>query len=164
MLTRWDPFAELDRWGRQLRRLEKEGTFLPAVDIYEDENEILLSAELPGVNAEDVNLELEGNLLTLRGERRFRKESREGAYQRIERSYGTFTRSFTLPEAAELDKIQADIEEGVLRVHIPKREAEKPRRVAVRAAGKGGKKEVAGEPHARGAEESQKRKGDKRPD
>jgi HSP20 family protein len=103
----------------------------PACDIYETENEIVVKAELPEVKKDDVHVSLENNVLTIRGERKFEDESKRENYHRIERSYGEFVRSFTLPAIINSDKIGAEFKDGVLRVTLPKREEAKPKQIEV---------------------------------
>src|SRR6266404_5516596 len=132
-LVRWEPFRDMlafqDRLNRafeQSARLpqtgaeEQLGTWAPAVDIYETEKEIVLKADLPGVNLADVDIRVENNVLTVRGERRFEKEVKEDNYHRIERTYGNFVRTFTLPNTVNADKIEAAYENGVLKIGMPK--------------------------------------------
>jgi HSP20 family protein len=137
-LTRWDPFGEMQRLTDQLFRTwspdERRG-FAPAVDIYEDEDAIVVKAELPGVKPEDVNISVENNVLTMSGERKLeRSEEREG-YHRIESSYGAFTRSFALPESLRTDEVEAEMNEGVLKVRIPKKPEVAPKRIQVKGHG-----------------------------
>jgi HSP20 family protein len=95
--------------------------FAPAVDIYEDEGMITVSAQLPGVKSEDLHIDVENNVLTLSGERKLEREDKREGYHRIESSYGSFTRSFVLPESADSEKVEANLSDGVLTVRIPKR-------------------------------------------
>ena len=133
MLTRWDPFAELSRMQNDLNRMRGEQRlgFSPAVDILEEEEAILLTAELPGMKAEDVHVHVENNVLTLSGERRLENEEKKEGYHRIERSYGSFSRAFALPKTVDADAIEAKLEEGILRPRLPKRAAAERRRIAV---------------------------------
>ncbi|MBX3272249.1 MAG: Hsp20/alpha crystallin family protein [Sandaracinaceae bacterium] len=133
MLTRWDPFAELSRMQNDLNRMRGEQRlgFSPAVDILEEEDAILLTAELPGLKAEDVHVHVENNVLTLSGERRLESEEKKEGYHRIERSYGSFSRAFALPKTVDADAIEAKLEEGILRLRLPKRAAAERRRIAV---------------------------------
>lgn len=103
----------------------------PAVDILEKDGNLMLRAELPGMEEKDIELKLEGSVLTLRGERRFESEDQSGSYHRIERRYGSFSRSFTLPDSADLDKVKADYKNGVLTVTVPQRPESRPREIAV---------------------------------
>jgi HSP20 family protein len=109
-----------------------QGQWLPAVDIRETENEILVEAELPGVDRKDVKVSVENGVLTLSGERQFSSETKQENYHRIERSYGSFMRSFTLPSTVNVDKVEATHKNGVLTVRLPKREEAKPRTVNVK--------------------------------
>jgi HSP20 family protein len=107
------------------------GAWAPSVDIYENKDQIVLEAELPGMQQEDFDLTIENNVITLRGERRFEKTDESDNYHRVERSYGTFTRSFTLPQTVSADEAKAEYNNGVLRVTLPKREEAKSRRIQV---------------------------------
>jgi HSP20 family protein len=106
-------------------------TWAPAVDIFETENELVMSAEIPGIDEKDIEIKLEDNTLTLKGERKFEKETKEENYHRIERSYGSFYRAFTLPNSVDLDKIHAEHENGILKITLPKRQELKPRNVKI---------------------------------
>ncbi len=145
-IMRWvDPFRELSAIHERMNQLFDE-TFLPtrgseaapaaamwspAVDIYESGDDIVVKAEIPGIDRDEVAVEIKDGILTLRGERKFEKEEKEENYHRIERSYGTFVRSFALPSSVDPEKIQAALKEGVLEVRIGKREQAKPRKVTV---------------------------------
>jgi len=136
MLVRWDPFEEMNRLhdhffsGRGLTTQP----FKVAVDIREDEDAFLVEAEVPGLAAEDVKVDVEKNVLTIRGERKVEKEEDEGKYNRIERRFGSFSRSFTLPETVDADSISADLRDGVLALRLPKKEAPSPRNISVKAS------------------------------
>ncbi len=143
-IIRWDPYRDMVTLRDRMNRLFEDMTvakgeekdlmahsWAPAVDIYETENEVVLSAEIPGVEAKDVEIKVEDNNLTLRGERRFEKETKEENYHRVERSYGSFFRSFALPSYVDQDKIEAEHENGVLKIHMPKRSELKPRKVKI---------------------------------
>jgi HSP20 family protein len=106
----------------------------PPVDIYETENDIVLKAELPGVDTKDVEVRIEDNTLYLKGERKFEKEVKEQNYHRVERSYGSFARSFSLPNSISADKVTADFKDGLLTVTMPKREEAKPKTVKIDVA------------------------------
>jgi HSP20 family protein len=106
-------------------------TWSPAVDIYETEGEILVQAELPGVDRKDITLHLEKNVLTLKGERRFEKETKQENYHRIERAYGGFSRSFSIPATVEEDKIRAEYKDGILKIALPKKEQVKPKQIQI---------------------------------
>ncbi len=144
-IIRWDPFRDLvtlrDRMNRLFedavstaRTEEKDmisSSWAPAVDIYEDEKELVLTAEIPGINEKDVNIKIEDNTLIIHGERKLEKETREENYHRIERAYGSFYRSFTLPNHIDQDKIQAEHENGVLKITMPKKPELQPRKVKI---------------------------------
>jgi HSP20 family protein len=143
-VIRWDPFRDLnvlqDRMnrlfedtGRGLRSDEPSSTTIwsPAVDIYETEGEIIVKAELPGMDRKDIQLHLENNVLTIRGDRRFEKETKEDNYHRIERSYGGFSRSFSIPTTVDEEKIRADYKDGVLKIALPKKEQAKPKQIQI---------------------------------
>src|ERR671932_879008 len=134
-ITRYDPFRDLKTLQDEVTRLFStnfsrpfgeegiaRGAWTPSVDIYENKDEIILEAELPGMNREDFELTIENNVLTLRGERRFEKRDDSDNYHRVERSYGTFTRSFTLPQTVSAEDAKAEYRNGVQRVTLPKRE------------------------------------------
>lgn len=143
-IIRWDPFRDIITLREKMNRLfedavtargeEKEmisSTWAPSVDIYETENEIVLTAEVPGIDEKDIDIKIENNTLSLQGERKFEKETKEENYHRIERSYGSFFRSFTIPHNVDQDKIEAEHEGGVLRVVMPKKPESKPKKVKV---------------------------------
>lgn len=146
--SRWDPFKELEdmerrlsAWfGRPLRRLEGEKEALtvaewsPLVDIEESDKEYLIKAELPEVKKEEVKLTVQDDVLTISGERKAEKEEKGKKYHRVERCYGSFMRSFTLPEDADGTKVSAEYKDGVLRVHLPKSEKAKPKAIEVKVA------------------------------
>lgn len=123
-----EPFrAELRPWTEEL----SNRTWMPAVDIRETAEAFLVSAELPGLSRDDINITLEDSVLTLSGERRFEKEAEKDNYHRIERSYGSFSRSFTLGSGVEAEKVKASFKDGVLTVTVPKREESKPRKISI---------------------------------
>jgi HSP20 family protein len=140
-LNRWDPFTEIARLQDEMSRqflspTERRATgFLPPVDIYEEKDAIFVKAEIPGVKTEDVKLHVENNILTLTGERKFATEEKRESYRRVERSYGSFTRSFALPSNVLADQVEADMSDGVLTVRIPKRAEAQPRQIPVRTGG-----------------------------
>jgi HSP20 family protein len=107
------------------------GAWAPSVDIYEDKEKLILEAELPGMNRDDFDISVENNVLTLKGERKFEKKTEGDNYHRIERSYGSFTRSFTLPQTVTAEGATADFENGVLRVSLPKREETKAKKIEI---------------------------------
>jgi HSP20 family protein len=108
-----------------------EGAFLPAIDITESEGNIVLTAELPGVAESDLDIRVENGVLTLKGQKKFEQESKKDNCYRIERSYGTFQRSFTLPEGVKAEEIKAELKNGVLRVTIPQPEENKPKAIPI---------------------------------
>jgi HSP20 family protein len=136
MLTRFNPFEEMQRlqdeffrpWGNAQR-----SALRPAVDIHEDETSIRVLAELPGLRAEDVSVEVEDNVLTLSGERKLEHEDKREGYHRIERAYGSFSRSFVLPRTVDTQGIEAEMKDGTLHLRLPKRAESQPRRIDVRA-------------------------------
>lgn len=143
-ITRWEPFREMARMQDELNRLfddrlwrrrgqeEELGVgFLPPVDVYEDQEALTLTTELPGIEPKAVDVRVEDGVLTIKGERKMEKEDKKENYLRVERSYGTFTRSFTLPNTVDPDKVKAEFKNGLLRVAIPKREESKPRSIKV---------------------------------
>jgi HSP20 family protein len=140
-IVRWEPARELasmeiDRLNRMFASLygddmQRSG-WMPAVDIYETpEHEVVLKAELPEVKREDINITFENNVLTIRGERKFENEVAGDNYQRIERHYGTFSRSFTVPAAIDGARISATHKDGVLTIRLPQREDAKPKQITV---------------------------------
>ncbi len=140
-ITRWDPAREFTNLQSQMNRLfagvsaagdDLMSTgFVPAVDIYEDEHAITLKAEVPGIEEKDIDVRLENQTLTLRGERKLEKEEKEENFHRIERRYGSFTRSFTLPNTVDTENVKAEYANGVLSVRLPKRAEAKPRQIKV---------------------------------
>jgi HSP20 family protein len=143
-IVRYDPFRDLRSLQDEVNRLFSSnmasmfpdegiarGAWNPNVDIYENKDQIVLEAELPGMNREDFDLSIENNVLTLRGERRFEKRDESDNYHRVERSYGSFTRSFTLPQTVSAEGAQAEYRNGVLRIALPKREEVKARKIQV---------------------------------
>jgi HSP20 family protein len=153
VLTRWDPFRELSALQSRMNRLFEEqygggreesltaGAFVPAVDIYEDEHAVQLKLEVPGVDEKDLDIKVENNVLSISGERKFEKEEKEENFRRVERRYGSFTRSFTLPNTVSTDDIQADYDHGVLKVRLNKRAEAKPKQIKVTV---GGQKTIEG--------------------
>ena len=153
VLTRWDPFRELNALQGRLNRLFEEqyggreeslttGAFVPPVDIYEDEHSIQLKLEVPGIEEKDLDIKVENNTLTVTGERKFEKEEKEENFHRVERRYGSFTRSFTLPQTVNTEDIQADYSQGVLKIRLAKRAEAKPKQIKVTI---GGQKPVEGQ-------------------
>src|ERR1041384_6223128 len=147
-IVRYDPFRDLRTLQEEVNRLftgnltrnfDEEGiargAWSPSVDIYENKDHIVLEAELPGMNRDDFDLSVENNTITLRGERHFEKKDETDNYHRVERAYGSFTRSFTLPNTVTAEGATAEYTNGVLRVTLPKREETKARRIEIKANG-----------------------------
>lgn len=147
-IVRYDPFRDLRTLQEEVNRLFStnltrgfgeegigRGAWNPSVDIYENKEQIVLEAELPGMNRDDFELSVENNVITLRGERQFEKKDDSDNYHRVERSYGSFTRSFTLPQTVSAEGATAEYRNGVLRVTLPKREETKARRIKIGGEG-----------------------------
>ncbi len=144
-IVRYDPFRELRSLQDEVNRLFSSsfsrggddqmmrGAWNPSVDIFENKDQIVLEAELPGMKPEDVVISIENNVLTLHGERKFEKKDEQDNFHRVERSYGSFTRSFTLPPTVSSENAQAVFENGLLRLTLAKREEAKPRRIEIKA-------------------------------
>jgi HSP20 family protein len=143
-IVKWEPFRDLMTAQRDLDRLFRETfsplfgetelstrSWAPPVDIYETDNDIVLKAELPGVDPKDVEVRVEDNYLYLKGERKFEKEVKEQNYHRVERSYGSFARSFSLPNSINADKVKAEFKDGLLTLTMPKREEAKPKTIKI---------------------------------
>jgi len=147
MLVRWDPFKEIERLHDEINKVfstsnasaQKDGegrvAWYPMVDIYEDAENVMITAELPGIEAKDVDVQVNGDVLTLRGERKLEKDEKKENYVRVERAYGTFMRSFTLPDYVASDKINAEYKKGVLTLTLPKKPETKPKQIAVKVKG-----------------------------
>jgi HSP20 family protein len=146
MLHRWDPFAELSRLqddvARAFRDTRGSGTrsFTPPVDIFEEKDAIVVRAELPGVKAEDVQITVENDLLTIQGERKLERREEGEGWHRVESTYGTFTRSFALPKTVDASSIDANLEHGLLSVRLPKKVEAQPRKIEVKVSS--AKKEI----------------------
>jgi HSP20 family protein len=143
-IVRYDPFRDLRTLQEEVNRLFSSnltrgfgeegigrGAWNPSVDIYENKDQIVLEAELPGMKQEEFDLSIENSVITLRGERKFEKTEENDNYHRVERSYGSFTRSFTLPQTVSAEGATAEYSNGVLRVTLPKREETKARRIEI---------------------------------
>lgn len=137
-LTRWEPFREMEDFfryspffSRALRRGENGFEWRPTADISETEKEYLIKAELPEVKKEDVKITVDGNVITISGERKHEKEQKDENEIRVESFYGTFSRSFELPDGIDTNTIRAESKDGVLRIHIPKTESKKARPVRI---------------------------------
>ncbi len=144
LLTRWEPTRELANLQERMNRLFSEsfspvfsqeplaaGSFVPPVDVYEDEQGIRLKMEVPGIEEKDIDVRLENNLLTVTGERKLEGETKEENYHRIERRYGSFTRSFTLPNTVNTEDVKASYAKGVLTIHLGKRAEARPKQIKV---------------------------------
>ena len=146
-LTTWDPFKELNELENRLATMfgrvpvrksgEKDeamtvAEWAPLVDITEDEKEYLIKAQLPEVKKDDMKVSVQDGILTIAGERKSEKEERNKKFHRVEWAYGSFSRSFTLPEDADADKVAGDFKDGVLKVHVPKSEKAKPKKIDVK--------------------------------
>jgi len=146
VLTRWDPFREFSTLQDRMNRLFRDSygdreealttsTFAPPVDGYEDEHHVTLNIEVPGIEEKDIDVRVENNVLTVHGERKFEKEQKEENFRRVERQYGSFTRSFTLPNTVDTDNIQASYGKGVLKVQLAKKAEAKPKQIKVNVSG-----------------------------
>ena len=144
-LSRWEPFRGANTLQEQVNRLFSDvferssqesnlSTWAPAVDIAETEHELVVKADLPGVDPKDLDIRVENNVLTIRGERKLEKKVNEDNYLRVERAYGSFTRSFSLSNTVNSEAIKADYQNGVLSLSIPKREEAKPKQIKVNVA------------------------------
>jgi len=150
-LIRWNPTRDLATFPSDIFTMQREmnkmfdnffrggdepgllsSTWMPAVDVAEEDNEYVVKIELPGVNKEDVKITLESNILTIRGEKKAEKETKDKNYHRMERSYGSFQRSFTLPTSVKNDKIDAEYRDGILSITLPKAEEAKPKQIEVK--------------------------------
>jgi HSP20 family protein len=140
----WDPVRDLSAIQDKMNQIFEEtfrgrgteegiqtGLWTPAVDIYETDAAVVVKAEVPGVEKESIGVEVKDDVLVLKGERKYEKEVREESVHRIERSYGTFQRSFTLPTSVDQEKISANLKDGVLEVTLPKKELAKPKQISV---------------------------------
>src|ERR1700733_12707519 len=148
VLTRWEPFREFstlqDRINRVFRESYSEAgrdeslatsTFAPPVDVYEDEHNITLKIEVPGIEEKDIDVRIENNTLTVHGERKFEKEEKEENYRRVERQYGSFTRSFTLPSTVNTETVSANYDKGILKISLAKKAEAKPKQIKINVAG-----------------------------
>ena len=154
MLTRWEPFGAIRRRGdifSEMTRMQEEmnryfddffgehrrglaeGAWLPAVDVSETDNEFVVRAELPGMSHEDIDINVQDNILTLKGEKKQEKREEGENFHRLERSYGSFSRSFTLPTGVKPEDIKASFKDGVLEVAMPKAEEAKPKKITITA-------------------------------
>ena len=144
VITRCDPLREFstlqDRMNRRFHEsYGPEGreeplsntSFAPPVDVYEDEHNVNLKIEVPGIDEKDIDVRIENNVLTVHGERKFEKEEKEENFRRVERQYGSFTRTFSLPTTVDAEKVQADYDKGVLKIQLPKKAEAKPKQIKV---------------------------------
>src|SRR5579864_2663402 len=147
LLTRWEPFREFSTMQDRMNRMNRlfresyspEGpedaltttSFAPPVDIYEDEHNITLKLEVPGIDEKDIDVRVENNTLTVHGERKIEKEEKEENYRRVERQYGSFTRTFTLPQSVDTENVAANYDKGVLKITLPKKAEAKPKQIKV---------------------------------
>src|SRR3981081_3519930 len=141
VLTRWEPFREFSTLHDRMNRLFREtqgnsqdesltsSSFAPPVDVYEDEHNITLKIEVPGIEEKDIDVRIENNTLTVHGERKFETEEKEENFRRVERQYGSFTRSFTLPNTVDADQIQANYDKGILKIQLAKKAEAKPKQI-----------------------------------
>jgi HSP20 family protein len=149
VLTRWEPFREFSTLQDRMNRLFRDSynseagrdesltasSFAPAVDVYEDEHQVSLKIEVPGIDEKDIDVRIENNTLTVHGERKIEKEEKEENYRRVERQYGSFTRTFTLPTTVDSEKVQANYDKGVLKIALPKKAEAKPKQIKVNVGG-----------------------------
>ncbi len=143
-LTRWDPLRDLTTMQNRLNRFVREShspegpeevltttSFAPPVDIYEDEHTIAVKMEVPGVDEKDIDVRIESNTLTVHGERKIEKEEKEENFRRVERQYGSFTRSFTLPSSVDTGQVSAHCDKGILKIRLAKKAEAKPKQIKV---------------------------------
>ena len=142
-IVKYNPFRELRTmqdqmnrmldmaWNREFGEELKEGVWQPPVDIYEDEQSVVIKAEVPDVDQKDIEVRIENNTLTLKGERKHSSEIKKENYYRVERYFGQFQRSFSLPQSINQEKVQATCEKGILTITLPKREEVKPKQISV---------------------------------
>jgi HSP20 family protein len=154
VLTRWEPLREFstlqDRMNRLFRETQGNGqdesltssSFAPAVDVYEDEHNVALKIEVPGIDEKDIDVRIENSTLTVHGERKIEKEEKEENYRRVERQYGSFTRTFNLPPTVDAEKVQADYDKGVLKITLPKKAEAKPKQIKVNVGQSAGQKTI----------------------
>src|ERR1700740_114551 len=160
VLTRWDPFREFstlqDRMNRLFRDSFGEGredalatsSLAPAVDVYEDEHNVTLKIEVPGIDEKDIDVRIENNTLTVHGERKFEKGEKEENFRRAERQYGSFTRSFTLPTTVDPEKVTATYDKGILKISLAKKAEAKPKQIKVNV---GSEKSLEAKGHGKAA-------------
>src|SRR3954471_15251987 len=152
VLTRWEPFREFATLQDRMNRLFRESyndagqdeslttsRFAPAVDVYEDEHQVTLKIEVPGIDEKDIDVRVENNTLTVQGERKIEKEEKEENYRRVERQYGSFTRTFTLPATVDAENIHANYDKGILKIELAKKAEAKPKQIKVNIGSTGSK-------------------------
>jgi HSP20 family protein len=147
VLTRFEPFRELNTLQERMNKLFRDSYaegrednlatagFAPPVDVYEDEHFVTLKVEVPGIDEKDIDVRLENNTLTIHGERKFEKEEKEENYRRVERQYGNFTRSFTVPSTLDPESVSAHYDKGILKVKIAKKAEAKPKQIKINVGG-----------------------------
>ncbi len=144
VITRWDPFREFSTLQDRMNRLFRDSygpegreetlnntSFAPPVDVYEDEHSVNVKIEVPGVDEKDIDVRIENNVLTVHGERKFEKEEKQENFRRLERQYGSFTRTFTLPTTVDAEKVAASYDKGILKIALPKKAEAKPKQIKV---------------------------------
>jgi HSP20 family protein len=147
LLTRWEPFREFSTMHDRMNRMNRlfresyspEGpedaltttSFAPPVDIYEDEHNVTLKLEIPGIEEKDIDVRIENNTLTVHGERTIEKEEKEENFRRVERQYGSFTRSFTLPSSVDTGQVSANYDKGVLKINLAKKAEAQPKQIKI---------------------------------
>jgi HSP20 family protein len=150
LLTRWEPLREFSTMQDRMNRMDRlfrqsyspEGpgealtsSFAPPVDTYEDEHNFVLKLEVPGIDEKDIDVRIDNNTLTVHGERKIEKEEKEENFRRVERQYGSFTRSFTLPSSVDVSQVSADYAQGVLNIKLAKKAEAKPKQIKVNVTG-----------------------------
>src|SRR5271155_5659640 len=143
LIRRFDPFREYATLQSRMNHLFRDSqgpegqetltttAFAPPVDVYEDEHGVTLKIDVPGIDEKDIDVRVENNTLTVHGERKFEKEEKEENFRRVERQYGSFTRSFTLPTTVDAEKVAANYDKGVLKISLPKKAEAKPKQIKV---------------------------------
>jgi len=144
VLTRWEPFREFATLQDRINRVFRDSyagegrdeslttsSFAPAVDVYEDEHNVTLKIEVPGIDEKDIDVRIENNVLTVHGERKIEREEKEENYRRVERQYGSFTRTFNLPTTVDAEKVSADYDKGMLKITLAKKAEAKPKQIKV---------------------------------
>lgn len=156
LITRWDPSREFNTLQERINHLFRNSAvgapeealttanFAPPVDVYEDEHNVTLKIEVPGVDEKDLDIRIENRTLTVHGERKFEKEEKEENFRRVERQYGSFTRNFTLPTTVDSESITADYDKGVLKITLAKKAEAKPKQIKVNVGSAGKTLEAKG--------------------